>query len=76
MPNIDVELVYRIGDNLSFDIKYDILAIIKEGITNCAKHSNANRLKITLLEQPKFYSISLKDNGSNFNEEALKNTKV
>lgn len=74
-PNIDIELVYKINDNLSFDMKYDILSIIKEGITNCAKHSDADKLKIILLEQPKFYSLVLKDNGSKFDEEAIKNTR-
>jgi len=74
-PNIDIELVYKINDNLSFDMKYDILSIIREGITNCAKHSDADKLKIILLEQPKFYSLVLKDNGSKFDEEAIKNTK-
>src|SRR5690606_36896492 len=53
LPNMDKELVYKINENLSFDMKYDILSIVKEGIANCAKHSDADKLKIILLEQPK-----------------------
>lgn len=75
VPNIDVELIYRIEDDLDYDMKFDIISVIKEGITNCVKHSNANELKISLLEQPKFYSIVIKDNGSVFDEEALNKTK-
>lgn len=75
VPSIDIELVYKIDDDLSYDMKYDILAVVKEGITNCAKHSNADKLKITLLEQPKFYSLIIKDNGSEFDEESIKNPK-
>jgi len=75
VPNIDVELIYRIEDDLSYDMKFDILSVIREGITNCIKHSNADKLKITLLDQPKFYSITIKDNGSMFDEKSLRSTK-
>lgn len=74
-PAIDVELIYRVENDLSYDLKFDILSVIREGITNCVKHSNATKLKITLLDQPKFYTIIIKDNGSNFNEEALLSNK-
>lgn len=68
IPTIEVELIYKLDDNLSYDLKFDILSVIREAITNCVKHSNATELKISLLSQPKFYSIIIKDNGSNFNE--------
>lgn len=67
MPAIEVELIYKLEDNLSYDLKFDILSIIREAITNCVKHSNATELKISLLNQPKFYSIIIKDNGDKFN---------
>lgn len=75
VPNIDVELVYKIEDDLSYDMKFDILSVIREGITNCVKHSNADKLKITLLDQPKFYSVTIKDNGSVFDKSSLHKTK-
>ena len=65
-PHIDVELIYKIDDGLDYDLKFDILSVVKEALTNCAKHSNATKLKISLLSQPKFYSILVEDNGSNF----------
>jgi signal transduction histidine kinase len=64
--NIDIELIYRIDDELPYDMKFDILSVVREAITNCVKHSNATELKIILLNQPKFYSIIIKDNGSKF----------
>lgn len=66
IPHIDVELIYKIDDGLDYDLKFDILSVVKEALTNCAKHSNATKLKISLLSQPKFYSILVEDNGSNF----------
>ena len=62
---IDIDIVYRIDTNLSYDLKFNILSIIKEAITNSMKHSNSTKLKISLLEQPNFYSIVIKDNGNN-----------
>ncbi|WIV12962.1 histidine kinase [Proteiniborus sp. MB09-C3] len=68
VSNIDIDLIYKLENNLPYDLKFDILSIIKEAITNCVKHSNATKLKISLLNQPKFYSIIINDNGSNFDE--------
>lgn len=68
IPTIDVELIYRIEDGLDYDLKFDILSVVKEALTNCAKHSNATKLKISLLNQPKFYSILMEDNGSQFDD--------
>lgn len=68
IPNIDVELVYKFDDEINYDLKFDILSVIKEALTNCAKHSNATKIKISLLNQPKFYSILIEDNGSQFDD--------
>lgn len=75
IPNIDTEIIYNLEDDLDYNLKFDILSIVKEAITNCIKHSNATKLKITLLSQPKFYSIVIKDNGSIFDENVFKNSK-
>lgn len=75
VPNMDIEIVYKIDSSLSYDMKFDILSIVKEGITNCVKHSNADKLKISLIEQPKFYSIVIKDNGSIFDNNTSQSKK-
>ncbi len=74
-PSLDIEFIYKIEGDLSYDLKFDILSVVREGITNCVRHSNATRLKISILEQPKFYTIIIKDNGRNFDEKALTSTK-
>lgn len=62
-PNLKIELNYNIRENINYELKFDILSIIKETIINSSKHSNGDSMKINLLEQPKFFSISIKDNG-------------
>lgn len=66
VPSIQIDLNFKIEEALNYDLKFDILSIVKEGITNCVKHSNATKLEINLLSHPKFYSIVIKDNGSKF----------
>jgi len=65
IPNLNVELLYNLEANLEYHLKFDILSIIKEAITNTIKHSNATIMKINLIDQPKFYSIIISDNGNN-----------
>ncbi len=65
-PKLKVALTYQISSDLSYDLKFDILSVVKEIITNCTKHSNSNTLVLTLLEQPSFYALIAKDNGSDF----------
>lgn len=64
ISNIDIKLTYKLEDELAYDLKFDILSVVKEAITNCVKHSNATELKISLISQPKFHSIVIVDNGS------------
>lgn len=68
IPHMDIKLVYGIDDELPFDLKFDILSIVKEAITNCVKHSNATKLEISVLSQPKFFSIIVNDNGNKFDK--------
>ncbi len=64
ISSMDIKLIYKMEDDLPYDLKFDILSVVKEAITNCVKHSNATELKISLLSQPKFHSIVIMDNGS------------
>lgn len=63
ISHIDVEFLYNLEDELDYNLKFDILSIVKETMTNTLKHSDANIFKINLFEQPKFYSLILEDNG-------------
>ncbi|MBQ9886533.1 MAG: sensor histidine kinase [Lachnospiraceae bacterium] len=51
-------------DNPPKDIKYSFISIIKEALSNIAKHSNATQARISLLEHPAFYQLIVEDNGT------------
>ena len=53
-----------ISDEIPIGLKYDILTICKEMITNFMKYSNGNQLQLFLLEQNNYYTIQYKDNGN------------
>lgn len=63
IPHMDVEFIYKLDEYIDYNLKFDILSIVKEAITNTLKHSNANRIKISLISQPKFHTLILEDNG-------------
>lgn len=44
-------------------LKYALIAIIKEGLANIMKHSDATQVTLTLREHPGFYQLILSDNG-------------
>ena len=39
------------------------LAVIKEGISNAVKHSNGDRMSVTIRQHPAFYQLTVEDNG-------------
>lgn len=67
--SLDIDLSYNLEEPLTYDFKFDILSIIRESITNSIKHSNATKLSINLITQPKFHTIVIKDNGRSLYEE-------
>ncbi len=60
---LDIEMKYKLHSELSYDAKTTIISLIKESITNCLKHSAADKMQITLIEMPKHLSITIIDNG-------------
>lgn len=67
----NIELTYKLDKTLEFNLKFDILSMVKECITNCMKHSNANKLSIKLHSHQGFHSISIKDNGTTLEKEVV-----
>lgn len=66
--SIDIKLNYKIDNELDYNLKYDIFSVVREAVTNSVKHSNASEVKISLLNQVKFYSILVEDNGTLFDK--------
>lgn len=46
-------------------LKSNVLGIIKEAVTNIAKHSNGDKVLIEVVENVSFWRVKIYDNGSN-----------
>lgn len=46
------------------EVKYMAIAVVKEALSNIARHSNATKAEVTFLEHPGFYQLIISDNGS------------
>ena len=55
---------YSVESPLPLSVKLDLVTIVKELVTNCCKHSNSSQVRLVLVEQPSFFSLTYKDNGS------------
>lgn len=55
---------YDMSAEIPRNVKYCLIAIVKEAVANIVKHSNANRVCIFLREHPGFYQMSVEDNGT------------
>ncbi len=74
MPHMDIEFIYNIDEEIDYSLKFDILSIVKEAMTNTVKHSDATKMKISLIQQPKFYTLIITDNGKgkpSFNQKGI-----
>ena len=59
----EISCDYDLSDNIPKDVKLCFIGIIKESLSNIVKHSNGNKVTITLREHPAFYQLSVEDNG-------------
>lgn len=57
-------LNYEFSSNPDVKIKYAIIAIVKEALSNIIKHSNATTVTVSLYEHPKLYQVIILDDGS------------
>ncbi|MDD2959944.1 MAG: histidine kinase [Lachnospiraceae bacterium] len=59
-----VTLEYDISCEVPRNIKYCFITIVKEGLSNIIKHSNATQVHIIMREHPAFYQLIVSDNGT------------
>lgn len=59
-----VTLEYDMGFEVPKAIKYCFISIIKEALTNVAKHSNATNVSILVREHPSLFQLIIADNGT------------
>lgn len=60
----DIMLDYDMDSSPDIKIKYAIMSVVKEAISNIIRHSNATRVHVTLREHPALYQLIIKDNGT------------
>ncbi|HAL74071.1 MAG TPA: two-component sensor histidine kinase [Clostridiales bacterium] len=58
-----VKLIYDLEINPDKKTKYAFISIIREALSNIARHSQATTAEITLREHPGFYQLVIRDNG-------------
>lgn len=59
-----VNFSFSVGSNLNLKQKYSVIYIVKESLTNIAKHSNADRADINIVEIGSKIYIKIFDNGT------------
>lgn len=66
LPNtIKGELKTSIESAASSELKNTCIAIVREAITNVAKYSKGDKVKVEVIEHAAFWRIKIKDNGVN-----------
>jgi signal transduction histidine kinase len=59
-----IKFDYDVETNLEKNIKYCLIAVTKEGLSNIIKHSNATNVSVVIREHPALYQLIIQDNGS------------
>ena len=53
---------YDFSERMSRDVKLCFIGVIKEALSNTAKHSDGDSIKIIIREHPALYQLSIADN--------------
>ena len=59
-----VNLTYDMSRQIPREVKYSLISITKEGLSNVMLHSNADSVNILLREHPALYQLCIEDNGT------------
>lgn len=60
----EVNYDYSIYTNPDNKLKFTLISIVKEALSNVMRHSNATKVTIALKEHPAIYQLVIKDNGT------------
>ena len=58
------KLTYDMSRQIPREVKYSLISITKEGLSNVMRHSNADSVNILLREHPALYQLCIEDNGT------------
>lgn len=59
-PDLEVTLEY-VAEEIPTPVAYCFIALTREALSNTLKHSRADKMSITVIEQPGFYRITLNE---------------
>ncbi len=59
-----IHLDYDLSDNVDIKLKYCLIAIVREALSNIIKHSCATQVNVALYEHPALYQLIIHDDGS------------
>jgi signal transduction histidine kinase len=59
-----ITLEFDMDSNPDKKVKYAMLSVIKEALSNVIRHSDATEVRIRLLEHPALYQLVVRDNGT------------
>ena len=59
-----VNLTNDMSRQIPREVKYSLISITKEGLSNVMRHSNADSVNILLREHPALYQLCIEDNGT------------
>lgn len=59
----EVSFDYDMSKQVPRKVKYCLIAVTKEAVSNIIKHSSGDAVRIALREHPGFYRLSVEDNG-------------
>ena len=59
-----ITLDYDVDSNPDKKVKYTLISIVKEALSNIIRHSDANFVTVTMREHPALYQLVVKDNGT------------
>ncbi len=62
-PSLAVDVDYRAND-VPPEVGYCFVAIVREALSNASRHSDANRVAVSVAEYPAFFRLSVCDNGT------------
>ena len=57
-------LSYEAGLPIPREVKYSVIMICKEALSNVIRHSDASRVTVSFREHPGFYRLCIQDNGT------------
>ncbi|QIW54090.1 GHKL domain-containing protein [Lactococcus raffinolactis] len=59
-----VDFSYHLSKTIAREVKYNVIAIVKEALNNVMKHSNAKLVQLTVSESEDLYQVMIEDNGT------------